>query len=161
MYHLQHSSTPFAVSYYLRYGMKDLHHSPRELANHGPYELGRQKLINNLTLDRRLIETMVNLSAHTQIAKILEMAKETHWLENKHLPTDEIQRQWADKSAPLAAVLGVGAPTHPINLNSATETFAPLQTTQSPSPPPVSTASSRRCSTVCFRSINPRAQADF
>lgn len=150
----------FLISDFYGTVSKALHNSSTEPADRGPYNLGRHKSIVSFTWDHQLVETMANPSAHTQIAKILEMAKETHWLENKHLPTDEIQRQWADKSAPLAAVLGVGAPTHPIDLDSATESFAPLQMAQSTSPPFISTASSRRCSTVCFFSIHGCFQAD-
>ncbi|KAL6720680.1 hypothetical protein ACLMJK_002605 [Lecanora helva] len=77
---------------------------------------------------------MASLSAQEQIAKILEMDKEAHWLENKNLPPDEIQRRWAMKSAPLTAILGADAPTHRVDLSTNRDTSAPEQNTQSTLP---------------------------
>jgi len=150
---VQRSSTWFVVSLYLRFHIQVSRNSSTKLADPGPTNLGRQELINSFTLNNQVLGIMASPSAHAQIAKILEMAKETHWLENKHLPSDEIQRQWAVKSAPLATVLGIGAPTCPIDLESAAESAAPLQNAQTISPPPVSIVSSRRRDTVCFYSI--------
>ena len=70
---------------------------------------------------------MAIAAAHAQIVKILKMEKEAHWLENKTLPPDEIQRTWALKSADLTAVLGVNAPTHPVDLTSSFQEYSPRQ----------------------------------
>ena len=94
------------------------------------------------------LQIMAIPSAHTQIAKILEMEKETHWLDNKDLSPDEIQRLWAAKSAPLTAVLGAGAPTHPVDLNT-TQPAVPQATPNTPLP--IAVQNQRRRSSVGYR----------
>ena len=95
-------------------GNRDLHHFPC-----------------SVTRDDRFPKSNMDISsAHAQIAKILEIEKETYWIENATLPPDEIQRQWAIKTAPLTAVLGVGAPTRRVDLGSVTEKSVAPQNTQ-------------------------------
>ena len=102
---------------------------------------------------------MASTSAHERIAQILKMDKEAHWLENAHLPPDEIQRQWAIKSAPLNAVLGVEAPSHPIDLDSIAEDPTSQRTMQSATAP--KTIQDRKAATlVREQEIWRRSQAN-
>ncbi len=47
----------------------------------------------------------------------MQMEKEIFWLKNKHLSPNELQRQWADKTAELTSVLGPAAPTQRLDLD--------------------------------------------
>ena len=84
-------------------------------------------------------------AAHAQIAKILEMDKEAHWLENANLSPDEIQRLWVVRSAPLAAVLGTEAPTQRVDLNT-NQPVVPQDTLNTP--PPTTVQDARRRNSV-------------
>lgn len=49
------------------------------------------------------------------------MEREAFWLENASLPQSEIIQRWTTKCAPLSAIVGGSAPTHPVDLGSALE----------------------------------------
>ncbi len=56
------------------------------------------------------MDTSSSFSTLQSLFNNLEMEKELFRLENKHLPPDELQRQWSDKTAQLSSVLSLNAP---------------------------------------------------
>lgn len=61
------------------------------------------------------------------------MEKEIFWIENKHLTPDELQRQWAHKTAEFNFVLGPAAPTNRLDLDL--KTSGPQEMQQLPTVP--------------------------
>ena len=63
------------------------------------------------------------------------MDKEAYWLENKGLPSDEIQRRWALRCADVSAVVGPRAPTQPVQLeDTSRDTFPDRNESKAPFP---------------------------
>ncbi len=56
-------------------------------------------------------------SSFSTVLNVMHVEKEIFWLENKDLTPDELQRQWAHKTAEFNAVLGPAAPTHRLDLD--------------------------------------------
>ncbi len=137
--------------------------TPSELANYQLADLDTRasSFASSCRRDKHPSASAMAISAaHAQMAKILEMEKETHWLENTHLTPDEIQRQWAIKSAPLTAVLGVAAPARPVDLGSTTEHSVAQQTFQTPTPSNMLQGGGRR-SSVCLQRASKVYQVDI
>ena len=53
----------------------------------------------------------------TIMASAMKMEREIFWLNNRHLPEDERQRQWTAHTAEFTSALGVAVPTEPLELN--------------------------------------------